>query len=130
MNLDNIVAVTGLPGLYKMAGSRPNGLIVEDFDSGKKRFASIRKHQFTPLESVSIYTLADTAPLTDVFKKMQEHGQAPATNAAGLELQEYFEAILPDYDEDRVLVSDIRKIVKWFSFLNQRSLLIDSDEEE
>ena len=62
MNLENIVAVSGMPGLYRMAGSRSNGLIIEDFDTGKKRFASIRKHQFTPLESVSIYTLADTAP--------------------------------------------------------------------
>ena len=112
-----------------MAGSRNNGLIIEDYDSGKKRFASIRKHQFTPLESVSIYTLTDTAPLTDVFKSMQGKDGIPDPKAPSLELQEFFEGILPDYDEDKVLVSDIRKIIKWYNFLHDHNLM-SSDEEE
>ena len=129
MKLDNIVAVSGMPGLYKMAGSRSNGLIIEDMDSGKRRFASIRKHQFTPLESVSIYTLMDTAPLTDVFSSIQAKGEVPDAGANSLELQEWFDGILPNYDEDRVLVSDIRKIIRWYQFLNERNALT-SDEEE
>lgn len=130
MNLENIVSVSGLPGLYKMVGSRNNGLIIEDYDEGKKRFASIRKHQFTPLESVSIYTITDTAPLTDIFKKMQESSGIPDPKADALQLQEFFEGILPDYDEDKVLTSDIRKIIKWFNFLQDRKLLTAQDEEE
>ena len=56
MNLENLVAVSGKPGVFKMAANRPNGLVIEDLDTGKKVFASSRNHQFTPLESISIYT--------------------------------------------------------------------------
>lgn len=129
MKLDNIVAVSGMPGLYKMAGSRSNGLIIEDMDSGKRRFASVRKHQFTPLESVSIYTLTDTAPLADVFTSIKTKGEMPDASANSLELQEWFDGILPNYDEDRVLVSDIRKIIRWYDFLEKRNILT-ADEEE
>ena len=129
MNLENIVAVSGMSGLYKMAGSRNNGLIIEDFDTGKRRFASIRKHQFTPLESVSIYTITDTAPLADVFKKMLDASNIPDPKTDALSLQEFFEGILPDYDEDKVLTSDIRKIIKWFTFLRDRKALHSEEEE-
>ena len=132
MNLENIVAVSGMPGLFKMAGSRSNGLIIEDMVSGKRRFASVRKHQFTPLESVSIYTLMDTTPLTDVFlsiEKISSTTELPAPNGGSKELQAWFSSVLPDYDEDRVLVSDIRKIIRWYEFLNGQGLLT-SDEEE
>jgi hypothetical protein len=132
MNLENIVAVSGMPGLFKMAGSRSNGLIIEDMVSGKRRFASVRKHQFTPLESVSIYTMMDTTPLTDVFlsiEKISATTEMPAPNGGSAELQAWFSSVLPDYDEDRVLVSDIRKIIRWYEFLNGQGL-ITSDEEE
>ncbi|MDX1684275.1 MAG: DUF5606 domain-containing protein [Saprospiraceae bacterium] len=129
MNLEKIVAVSGMSGLYKMAGSRNNGLIIEDLDSGKRRFASVRKHQFTPLESVSIYTLMDTVPLTDVFKAVRKTGDLPEANADSLKLQEWFDRVLPNYDEDRVLVSDIRKVIRWYQYLNERNML-GNDEEE
>lgn len=132
MNLDNIVSVSGLPGLYKMAGSRNNGLIIEDLDSGKRRFVSVRKHQFTPLESVSIYTMMDTTPLPDVFKNIMSGNKEsiPQANAASSEIQEWFSSVLPNYDADRVLVSDMRKIIRWYNFLESHDLLTDSDEEE
>ncbi len=57
IKLDNLVAVSGLPGLFKTAANRPNGLLIENIDTGRTKFASIRKHQFTPLETVGIYTL-------------------------------------------------------------------------
>ena len=132
MKLDNIVSVSGLPGLYKMAGSRNNGLIIEDLDSGKRRFASVRKHQFTPLESVSIYTMMDTTPLPDVFKNIMsaDKESIPQANAASSEIQEWFSGVLPNYDADRVLVSDMRKIIRWYNFLESHDLLTGSDEEE
>ena len=132
MNLENIVAVSGMPGLYRMAGSRSNGMIVEDMSSGKRRFASVRKHQFTPLESVSIYTMMDTTPLSDVFLNMSKQAKdeaIPESNSGSSELQAWFSKVLPDYDADRVLVSDIRKIIKWYNALDAHQLL-SSDEEE
>lgn len=121
MNLEELVAVSGLPGLYKMAANRNNGLIVEDLETGKRRFASARKHNFTPLASIGVFTEdGDSVPLKDVFRNMKDQMQdnPPVDpNADREELFEYFEDILPTYDKDRVYPKDIKKIITWFDFL-------------
>lgn len=134
MNLEKLVAVSGRSGIYKMAANRQNGLIIEDLDTGKKSFAPSRKHQFTPLESISIYTEADesTVELKQVFVNMltQLDSNPPVSvKAPAQEIKAYFEQVLPEYDRDRVLVSDIKKLIKWFSFLNERQLLALPIEE-
>lgn len=131
MNIEEFVAVTGMAGLYKMVVNRNNGLIIEDLDNGKKRFASSRKHQFTPLASIGIYTLTDTTELKEVFRRMLETLEANppvGVKSSPEEISTYFKTILPDYDEDRVYLSDIKRVIKWFNFLNDRQLL--SLEEE
>ena len=133
MNLEDYVAVSGLPGIYKLAANRSNGLIVEDLDNAKRRFASARKHQFTPLASVGIYTITDTEELNIIFKTMLEQIDANPVvkiNAPVSEIMDYFGKILPTFDRDRVYVSDIKKVIKWFTFLNDRNLLSLSDEKE
>lgn len=135
MNLHKLVAVSGRPGIYKMAANRPNGLIIEDLDSGKKIFAPSRKHQFTPLESISIYTdnEEDTVELKTVFKNMltQIEDNAPVDpKSSAVDIKAYFEQVLPEYDRDKVLVSDIKKLIKWFNYLNTRDLLSLEDESE
>ena len=128
MELDNILSVSGMPGLYKLVTTRSNGLIIEDFDSGKKTFISMRKHQFTPLESIGIYTYTDVAEIKHVFAKIDEHAeQMPDASAPGTAFHNYFREILPDYDENRVYLSDIKKLVKWYGFLKERNLLAASD---
>lgn len=140
MNLENFVSVSGLPGLFRMAANRSNGLIIEDLNTGKKRFASSRKHQFTPLESIAIFTDdGDSIELKEVFKVMLEKLETiPPAKANGKpdDLHEYFEQVLPTYDKDRVYTSDIKKVIKWFNHLNDQNLLslaeeaTSSDEEE
>jgi len=133
MNLEEFVAVSGLPGIYRLAANRSNGLIVEDLNSGKRRFASARKHQFTPLASVGIYTLTDTEELNIIFTTMlnQMKDNPPvAVSAPVSEIMTYFEKILPTFDRDRVYLSDIKKVIKWFTFLNERNLLKIEDEKE
>ncbi|WMX12654.1 MULTISPECIES: DUF5606 domain-containing protein [unclassified Aureispira] len=135
MNLEKLVAVSGRSGIYKMAANRPNGLIIEDLDTGKKFFAPSRRHQFTPLESISIYTDTEeaTVELKAVFISMLtqlESNPPVATKASSVEIKNYFEGILPEYDRDKVLVSDIKKLIKWFNFLNERGLLSLPTEEE
>ncbi len=131
MKIENIMAVSGLPGLYRMAANRNNGLIIEDLSTGKKRFASARKHQFTPLESIGIYTDdGDTAELRVVFRNMldQLEDNPPVDAGASTEeLTEYFADILPNYDRDRVKVGDIKKVIKWFAFLKDQELLTDDE---
>ena len=117
-----------------MAANRSNGLIVEDPVSGKRRFASARRHQFTPLESVAIYTDdGDSAPLTNVFRNMRDQlDDNPPINpySSADELYEYFADVLPNYDRDQVHASDIKKVIKWFTFLHEGGLLVDQKDEE
>ena len=88
MKLDNLIAVSGMPGLYKLIATRPNGLLIESFESNKRQFVSVRKHQFTPLVSIGIYTFTDVAALDDVFKKIEEtHEQNPVPDPKSAALQ-------------------------------------------
>jgi hypothetical protein len=141
MNLKDLVAVSGMSGIYRMAANRNNGLIIEDMDTGKKKFASSRRHNFTPLESIAIYTDSDSTELPKIFQNMLdqlEDNPPVSANASNSELREYFTDILPDHDQDRVNISDIKKVIKWFSFLHERGYLTEEaaaadetkDEEE
>ena len=133
MNIKNIVAVSGLPGLYKLVATKSNGIIVSDPDSGKTRFCSVRQHQFTPMETVAIYTEDDTVEIAKVFQAMLDHQAAlsvPSPNCSHLDLQKYFAVILPEYDRDRVFHSDMKKVIKWFNFLNERGYLTSKDEDK
>lgn len=127
------MAVSGLPGLFRMVGNRPNGLIGEDLDTSKRRFLPMRKHQFSPLETIAVFTYTDSVPLLDILQKMMtleaEH-PPPATKLSNDELRTYFRVVLPDHDEYRVFPRDIKKIIKWYNFLKERNLLSFSDEEE
>lgn len=131
MKIKDVLAVSGLPGLYKMVNSRNNGLFVQDLDGGKTRFCSARKHQFTPLETVAIYTIYDTIELKEVLKnigKYEVNNELPDTSNKS-ELESAFAEVLPEYDRDRVYSSDMKKIFKWYAYLKDRDLL-GSDEEE
>jgi hypothetical protein len=132
MNLEKFVAVSGLTGIHKIIADRNNGLIVEDLDSGKRRFVPARSYQFTPLGTIGIYTDdGETTELANVFRSMLEKQNElppPAPDAAPEALQAYFAAVLPNYDRDKVRTGDMKKAIKWFVFLNERQLL--SLEEE
>jgi len=132
--LKELMSVSGLPGLYRMVANKSNGLIAEDLDTGKRKFLSLRKHQFSPLETIAIFTHLDSVPLMDVLQKMRAiQADIPPIkpNSSNDELRAYFLKVLPDHDDSRVFPRDIKKIIKWFNFLQERNLLNDpSDEEE
>ncbi len=134
MSLEKLVVVAGIAGVHKVAANRSNGLIIEDLDTGKKRFAPSRKHQFTPLESITIYTEDDdeTLELAKVFQNMfTKLAEVPLikVNASNDEMRAYFAKIIPNYDRERVYIGDMKKIVKWFTFLNDRSLITLEEEK-
>jgi hypothetical protein len=135
MSLDNLVAISGKPGLFKMISNRSNGLIVEEFDSNKRYFVSARLHQFTPLASISIYTdnEEETVLLKDVFKRMLEQsGENPTVDLKSNSdlIRSYFTKIMPEHDQERVQISDIKKLIKWYSFLESKDLLNFDDITE
>lgn len=133
MNLDKLVAVSGMSGVYRMSANRSNGLIVEEIPTGKLKFAPVRKHQFTPLESIGIYTDdGDTAALKEVFGKMLEQmPENPPVDASSdtQTLFEYFVKVLPNFDRDRVHAGDVKKLIRWFSFLHEHGLTQAVEEE-
>ena len=133
MNLSNVLAVSGLPGLYELASNRPNGLLVTPIEGGKSKFCASRKHQFTPLETVAIYTWSDTTELKNVFNSMTDKlTEVPLPDLKGGKdvLNAYFEQILPEFDRERVYPNDIKKVVKWYVALEAHGYLSATDEEE
>lgn len=136
MKLDNIISVSGLPGLYKLLASRSNGLMIESYGDLKRQFVSARKHQFTPLVSIGIYTYTDVAGLDDVLKKIDataSENPIPDVNDKSETLRAWFKSIVADHDEDRVHINDIRKVIKWYQFLKQHAwddIMTEEKEEK
>ena len=133
MELSKILSISGLGGLFHLESQRDNGLIVRPLEGGKTRFVSSRKHLFTPLENITIYTLDDSIPLKEVFEEMKKKSAElplPEPKSDGAVLHEYMKAVIPDYDDERVYTSDIRKIVKWYIQLDGRGLVVLDEEEE
>jgi len=132
MDLSKILAISGKPGLYKMLSETKNGLLVESLDS-QKRFPVFAHEKISSLEEISIFTEEEDLPLKDIFKKMNElleSKQAPDHKSNPAELKAFFEEAVPDYDQDRVYNSDIKKVIHWYNQLHQHELLDFSEEEE
>ena len=133
IEVKNMVAVGGLSGVYKLISARSNGIIIEDFDTKVRQFVPARQHQFSPFETISIFTDIDSTPVGEVFQNMKNQmaeNPVPSEKASSSELRSYFIEVLPDHDRDRVHISDIKKVIKWYNFLSSRDLLQDKVEEE
>ncbi len=123
--LKGILAISGQPGLFKVLSEGKNGVIVESLLTGKKQtvFASAK---MSTLEDIAIYTTSEDFPLKEVFKKisiLENGGSALQSNSKPEELKKYFEKVLPDFDRERVYVSDIKKVLTWYNLLHEKELL-------
>ena len=132
MTISELLVVTGISGLHLMEGKRENGLIIRGLSGDKKRFASSRKHMFTPLDNITIYTDEEGLPIVDVFRRMRDSSTAIPSGGDGKALRVYFTEIVPEHDAERVYSSDIKKVLLWFNQLKDADLLhlLDSDQEE
>ena len=133
MELKEIVAISGMSGLYQSISQRDNGMIVSPVDSDKKQFVSARLHTFTPMDGVAVYTKDDSKDLREVLLKMleEEKNTPPVDPKSDPEvLKGYFKGIVPDFDEGKVYTSDIKKIIKWFHILKAHDLIKPVEEEE
>ena len=125
MSLEKILSITGKPGLYRVNTQTRSGFLAESLLDGKKISVSAR-HNVSLLSEIAIYTLTEELPLRAVFEKIyeKENGAAAISHKSSKDqLEEYFFGILPDYDEDRVYPSDIKKILNWYNLLNNHQLL-------
>ncbi|GAK77046.1 MULTISPECIES: DUF5606 family protein [Nonlabens] len=132
MSLENILSVTGKPGLYQLKTKTRNGFVVESLIDKKTAIIGIN-HNVSVLKDISIYTYETEVPLKEVFQKIAEkENQGPSINhkVSKKELQSYFSEVLPNYDEDRVYASDIKKVVQWYNLLQSNDLLNSLSQEE
>ncbi len=132
MSLEKVLSISGKPGLYKLNTQTRNGFLAESLIDGKKVNVSGR-HNVSLLSEIAIYTLTEEVPLREVFKKISEKengGEAINHKVSKDELEEYFFGILPDYDEDRVYASDIKKVVQWYNLLTKNGYTDFSEEPE
>jgi hypothetical protein len=125
MQYREIVAVTGLGGLFQLVASKQDGAIVRSLEDKSTRFVSSRVHNFTPLESIEVFTTGENVNLAEVFKAMEEKAAAhpPVAGNDNNAIKAYFKSVFPEFDEDRVYVSDMKKMVKWFGILKSNDLL-------
>ncbi len=120
--METILSIAGKPGLYKLVSRGKANLIVEALDDTHKRMPAFASDRVTSLADIAMYTDADDIPLWQVLKNLSEKEQGKASSldyrkCSGKELRAYFAEILPNYDEDRVHDSDIKKLLQWYNLL-------------
>lgn len=120
--LQTILAISGKPGLYKLVSRAKNSLIVEILDETHRRLPAFAADRITSLADIAMYTDGDDVPLGKVLENMKqlEESKEASINykkASGDELREYFAKVLPNFDRERVHVSDIKKLIQWYNIL-------------
>lgn len=118
MEYNKIVAITGLTGLYELLNSKTDGAIVRSLDDNSTKFVASRVHNFSHLESIEVYTVKENINLADLFKSMQESGEKVPDTKDSKAVKNYFLKVYPDMDFERVYISDMKKMVKWYEVLN------------
>lgn len=127
MNLDKILAISGKPGLYVLKVQTRTGFVAESLTDGKKITVNL-KSNVSLLSEISIYTYEGEKPLTEVMQKIavkENKGQAISHKEDNAKLTAYFKEILPEYDEERVYPSDIKKVLNWYNTLEAKGLVTD-----
>ena len=132
MDLTKILAVSGKPGLFKMLSQTKNSFIVESLLDGK-RFPVFSHERVSSLEEISIFSTGDEdIPLREIFRKVSDHLQgksAPDPKSGEAGLRAFFVAAVPEFDEERVYTSDIKKVIAWYNLLLEEEML-DFEEEK
>lgn len=119
MELREILAISGQPGLYKYVAQSTRGVIVESLTDGRRMHASATA-RVSALSEISMFTEGDDIALSEVFTRIYAHTggkEAISPKASAEELKASFGAVLPEYDRDRVHVSDIKKCFSWYNIL-------------
>jgi hypothetical protein len=133
MSLKGIVAITGKSGLYKVVANTKNGFIVENLQD-KKRMPVLSSQQVSTLEDISIFTKTGDMPLKELLLSMKEKN----TDTSGIDLKtaddktlkDFFRTVVPEFDEERVYASHIRKIFTWYGQLKDIIAKDDEKKEE
>jgi hypothetical protein len=130
IDLTGIISITGQPGLFKILAQAKNGIIVEGL-SDKKRVHIYSSTKVSTLADIGMYTTGDEKPIeeivTAIFDK-EKGGPCINAKADDKEVTAYFAQILPDYDKEKVYVSNMRKLFSWYNILQSTGNLKQKEE--
>lgn len=133
MDLTGIISISGKPGLYKVVARSKNNIIVESLIDNK-RIPAYSTDRISALDDISIYTYEEDTPLREVYATIAEKEDCKAIlshKESNQKLSDYLLEVLPDYDEDKVYPSDIKKLVQWYNILQKAGYItLDKEEEE
>ena len=125
MNLEKILAISGMPGIYALKMQTRTGFVAESIVDGKRVTVGLRSN-VSLLTEISIYTYEDEKPLAEVMRaiaKKENNGPAISHKEDNAVLVSYFKEIMPNYDEERVYPSDIKKVINWYNVLQSKGLV-------
>ena len=134
MEFKDILAISGMPGLYKYVAQSTRGIIVESLEDGRRTNASATS-RVSALSDISMFTEGEDIALAEVFTRMYTHTegkQGLSHKESADKMKAYFAEVLPEYDRERVHVSDIKKALAWFNILvaaGMTEFTLPSDEE-
>lgn len=132
IDLKDILSISGKGGLFKFIAQARNGIVVESLED-KKRHVAPATARVSSLEDIAIFTEEEEVPLADIFMLIHEKtegGESISHKSSSEELLSYFEELVPDYDEERVYVSDIKKVFQWYNQLHSHEMLEVIEKEE
>lgn len=125
MSIEKILAISGKPGLYELKLQTRTGFVAESLIDGKKITVGLRSN-VSLLSEISVYTYDGEIRLSEVFQKIAEkedNGPAMSHKEDNAKLEAYFREALPEFDEDRVYASDIKKILNWYNMLQAKGMV-------
>ena len=131
MALEQIISVSGKPGLYKILSQTSYGLVAESLEDGKK-VPVYSNYRISALVEISMYTYGEDVPLPEIMWTIYEKENKKEVNTKmnDQEVRSWFEGILPDFDKERVYTSDIKKLAKWYNLLLKADLITKPEAEE
>lgn len=131
IDLTGIISISGQPGLFKIIAQSKNGIIVESL-TDKKRMNVYASTKVSTLSDISMFTTGDDKPIAEIMNSVfdKENGAAAIDNKADdAAIEKYFSEILPDYDKERVYVSNMRKLFAWYNTLHATGNLKKKEEK-
>lgn len=131
MDLKGILAITGKPGLYKLISQTKTGALVESLVD-KKRMTAFAHERISSLKDITMFGNEEDKPLIDIFQniyKIEDGKECISHKSSEKELKDYMEKVFPDYDKDRVHLSDMKKLFSWYNILLTNNL-IDLEQPE
>ena len=132
MEFNKIISVTGKPGLFQVISQSKSAIIVESL-LDKKRVAINATQNVSLLENIAIYTYEEDMPLLNVFKAIAEKTtgkEAISHKENDKNLISFFTDAMPNYDAERVYVSNIKKVIQWFNILVNTGMDFTAIEEK